>query len=162
MKISAERNYRMSNSFFKIAFAMSVGGLVSLPESAQSDEPLRKGPLIQESSSQVIAQQITAISVILDFAKLLSFNQPARTIVIGNPGIVDGTLSDENTIVLTGKAVGTTNMIILGESGREIASLTVNVVRNSSQLTVVNHGTTQQIFSCAGPCQPVATPAASK
>jgi Flp pilus assembly secretin CpaC len=162
MEISAERSCRMLNPFYKVVLVMSMVGLVSLPNNAQADEAPRQPPSIQESSSQVIGREIATISVIMDFAKLLSFDQPARTIVIGNPGIVDGTLSDENTIVLTGKAVGTTNMIILGEGGREIANLTVDVARNNSQLTVVNHGATQQIFSCAGRCQPVAAPAVGK
>jgi Flp pilus assembly secretin CpaC len=101
-------------------------------------------------------EEVSSIIVTLDFAKVLSFNRPARTIIIGNPAIVDGTLSDEETIVLTGKSVGTTNMIVLGESGREIANLVVSVVANSNNLMSVYHGNTRQVFSCTGPCNPLA------
>lgn len=97
------------------------------------------------------------IGVTLDFARILVFDHPARTVVIGNPGIIDGTLSDEYTIVLTGKAVGTTNMIVLGEAGQEVANLAISVFANGHQVTTVYHGTEQQIFSCSETCRPVPT-----
>ncbi len=109
-------------------------------------------------SSDLLAGAASAsIGVTLDFARILTFAHPARTVVIGNPGIVDGTLSDEYTIVLTGKAIGTTNMIVLGEDGQEILNLAVNVVANGNQVTTVYHGTEQQIFSCSETCRPVPT-----
>ncbi len=103
-----------------------------------------------------------AISVTLDFARVMAFNRPARTIIIGNPGIIDATLSDDRTLVLTGRAVGATNMIILGDGGEEIANLAVNVVGNKSQLTIVHHGTEQQVFSCSSACRPVLAPEVKK
>lgn len=107
-------------------------------------------------------QKTTEIRVTLDFARIQTFEVPARTIIIGNPAIVDGTLSDEKTIVLTGKAVGTTNMIVLGEAGREIASLVVNVAANRSQLTTVHQGEAQQTYTCADGCRPLPSAAPSK
>jgi Flp pilus assembly secretin CpaC len=98
--------------------------------------------------------------VTLDFARVLTFGMPARTIIIGNPAVVDGTLSDDRTIVLTGKAIGTTNMIVLGEAGREVASFVVNVTTNNSQSITVHQGETQQTYTCAGTCRPPAAPAA--
>ncbi len=114
--------------------------------------------LLHETKAAGPEQEARTITITLDFARVLTFNRSARTIIIGNPGIIDGTLNDDRTIVLTGKAVGTTNMIILGEGGDEIANLAVNVAGNKSQLTTVYHGSEQHVFSCVGPCRPVVAP----
>ncbi|MBM6583668.1 pilus assembly protein N-terminal domain-containing protein [Microvirga sp. BT689] len=135
----------------------------ALPAPGMADEaavrPVTRGPAGYSADP---GQKATAIGVTLDFARIETFEVPARTVIIGNPAIVDGTLSDEKTIVLTGKAVGTTNMIVLGEAGREIANLMVNVVPNRSQLTTVHQGEAQQTYTCADACRPLPSAAPSK
>jgi Flp pilus assembly secretin CpaC len=138
-------------------FALSIQVASAIVVQAAADEVPRSG-LSPEVGATGVDREITAIAVTLDFARILTFNRSARTIIIGNPGIIDGTLSDDRTIVLTGKAVGTTNMIILGEGGAEIANVAVNVAGNKSQLTTVYQGSEQHVFSCAGPCRPVGSP----
>jgi Flp pilus assembly secretin CpaC len=135
----------------------------ALPGSGMADEAVVK--LVPNRSANVSAdrrQKATAIRVTLDFARVQTFEDPVRTVIIGNPAIVDGTLNDERTIVLTGKAVGTTNLIVLGEAGREIASLVVNVIPTRDQLTTVHQGETQQTYSCADACRPLVPAAPSK
>jgi Flp pilus assembly secretin CpaC len=136
-------------------FAMSLlAGSAGFPQQGRADEAPAQALASADAHIQVTRDR-TTLPVVLDFAKLLSFDQPARTIIIGNPGIVDGTLSDEYTIVLTGKAVGATNMIVLGEAGREIANLHVVVSANTRQITTVYQGATQQIYSCVDTCRPL-------
>lgn len=139
----------------RICLACLIGA-VSLAGGAAADEPQLRASRIL-SSDLMAGKASSSIGVTLDFARILSFAHPARTVVIGNPAIVDGTLSDEYTIVLTGKAVGTTNMIVFGEAGQEIANLAVNVFANSNQVTTVYQGTEQQIFSCSETCRLVPT-----
>jgi Flp pilus assembly secretin CpaC len=134
----------------------------SVSNTGKADElPLGAAPATPDRGA-VVEQRASSSLVVLDFAKILSFPQPARTIIIGNPAIVDGTLNNENTIVLTGKAVGTTNMIVLGEAGKEIANLDVTVTANIHHLTTVHHGAVQKTYSCSGPCRPVSVPAENK
>jgi len=97
----------------------------------------------------------TSVVVRLDFAKVLTLSGPAQTIIIGNPDIIDATISDERSVVLTGKAAGATNLIALGEGGREIANLVVRVSSGNRQLTTIYHATEPQTYSCIGPCTPV-------
>lgn len=152
----------MLNPLQKAIVVPAVLAFVLFAGRGEADEAPRNVVSESENAGILVGREIGAVGVTLDFAKILTFKQPARTIIIGNPGIVDGTLSDENTIVLTGKAIGTTNMIVLGEGGQEIANFTVNVGANTRQLTTIYHGTTLQTFSCAGPCRPVEEkPAAS-
>jgi Flp pilus assembly secretin CpaC len=95
------------------------------------------------------------IDLTIDFAKLMKLDRPAGTIVIGNPGIADATVEDESTIVLTGKAAGTTNLIVLDEKGIEIAHQTLRVSSNVRQLTTIFYGSKRQTFSCSPTCEQV-------
>lgn len=95
------------------------------------------------------------IDLTIDFAKVMRLEQPAATIVIGNPGIADASVKDEQTIVLTGKAAGTTNLIVLDEEGSEIANSLVRVSSDVRQLTTVFFGRNRQTFSCAPTCEQV-------
>lgn len=141
----------MQGPFLKIMTAAVVLGGLCVFSDVRADEA-QADPSATAARIRVRGDQ-TTLPVVLDFAKVLTFDQPARTIIIGNPGIVDGTLSDEYNLVLTGKAVGVTNMIVLGEAGREIASMRVSVSANASRVTTVYHGATQQVYSCVDDCR---------
>ena len=135
----------------------------ALPGPGVADEAVAKPVPSRPTASSIDREQkATSIRVTLDFARVQTFEIPVRTVIIGNPAIVDGTLNDERTIVLTGKAVGTTNLIVLGEAGREIASLVVNVVPNRDLLTTVHQGEAQQTYTCADACRPLSPAAPSK
>ena len=53
------------------------------------------------------------ISVKVNMARILRINAPAATVIIGNPGVADVTIQDPQTLVLTGKSYGQTNLIVL-------------------------------------------------
>lgn len=95
------------------------------------------------------------IDVTIDFAKVLRLEEQASTIVIGNSGIVDAAVEDETTLVLTGKAAGTTNLIVLDLEGQEMMNTVVRVSSNVQQLTTIFYGGTRQTFSCAPTCEQV-------
>jgi hypothetical protein len=147
----------MKNSRFWIIVVTALALVVGTPRGSVSDEMPATLRSRIDTASVSVATAPEAISVVLDFAKILTLEAPARTIAIGNSGIVDGTLSDERTVVLTGRAIGTTNIIVLREAGREVLNLPVHVVPASRQLTTVYQGSKQQTFSRVGPCKPVAS-----
>jgi Flp pilus assembly secretin CpaC len=95
------------------------------------------------------------IELTIDFAKILKIDRPAETIIIGNPGIADTTVGDEQSLVLTGKAAGTTNLIVLDEAGAEVLNATLRVSSDVRQLTTVFFGSTRQTFSCSPVCEKV-------
>ena len=95
------------------------------------------------------------VELVIDFAKIVRLEEPVSTIVIGNSGIADAALGDDQTIVLTGKAAGTTNMILLGQGGDEIAHATVRVASDTRHLTTIFRGKERQTFSCAPVCEQV-------
>jgi Flp pilus assembly secretin CpaC len=96
-----------------------------------------------------------AIDVTIDFAKVMKLPRPAHTMFIGNPGIADATVGDEDMLVLTGKTAGTTNLIVLDESGTEVINSIIRVSSDIRALTTVFYGVHRQTFSCAPVCEQV-------
>lgn len=95
------------------------------------------------------------IDLTIDFAKILKLERQAGTIVIGNPGIADATVENETTLVLTGRAAGATNIIVLDAEGEEIVNASVRVASNVQQLTTIFYGGERRTFSCAPTCEQV-------
>ena len=79
---------------------------------------------------------------------------PANSVVIGNATVADVAVHDANTILITGKAFGTTNLVVLDRAGKEIWANTLAVSANDdSDLTVVRAGGTYT-YSCVDKCRP--------
>ena len=96
-----------------------------------------------------------SIDVTIDFAKIMTLDRPAETVVIGNPGIADATVEDDKTIVLTGKTAGATNLIVLDAEGKEIVNAVIRVSSDVRQLTTVFYGSQRQTYSCTPTCEQV-------
>ena len=96
------------------------------------------------------------IEVTIDFAKLVKLDTRPDTVVIGNSGISDAVLDKTlSTIVLTGKAAGVTNLIVLDDEGGEAERFIVRVSSDTRELTTVFRGNQRQTFSCAPVCEQV-------
>lgn len=111
--------------------------------------------LVCASVSTGATAESELIDVTIDFAKVVRLSRPAHTIFIGNPGIADASVDDEQTLVLTGRTAGRTNLIVLDADGEEILNSAVNVASNTSQLTTIFFGANRQTFSCAPVCEQV-------
>jgi hypothetical protein len=95
------------------------------------------------------------VRVTIDFARLLTLDRAATTVVIGNPGVAVAQLSDDRTIILTGKTAGATNLIALDAEGREVTNVVLEVVAAGGHVVTVHQGITRQTFACARRCDPV-------
>lgn len=95
------------------------------------------------------------VGLTIDIARVLRLDKPADTIVIGNPGIANATLTDSRTVVMTGKASGMTNMIVLDESGTEISNLLLSVGTSGRPYVEVYNGLRRHSYFCAPDCEPV-------
>ena len=94
------------------------------------------------------------VMVNVNMARILRINSPAATVIIGNPAIADVTIQDPKTLILTGKAFGETNLIILDSVGNPIADTLVSVVAQEANLMTVYMGTSRTTLSCDPVCQP--------
>ncbi|MEO1189338.1 MAG: pilus assembly protein N-terminal domain-containing protein [Pseudomonadota bacterium] len=87
----------------------------------------------------------------IDRAELLRLNGAVETIVIGNPVIADAAVYDQSTLVLTGKAFGETNIIVLDSMGNILREAEIRVGQ-PNDVVVVNRGASQTTYSCAPHC----------
>ena len=80
------------------------------------------------------------ISVKVNMARILRISAPAATVIIGNPGVADVTIQDPQTLVLTGKSYGQTNLIVLDNMGNPIADTLVDVIQAQADVVTVYMG----------------------
>lgn len=95
------------------------------------------------------------ISVTVDRAKVLHISQPADVVIIGNPAIADATIQDSQTLIITGRSFGTTNLIVLDKQGQTIASDLVTVAPSDDQVVTIYRRASRETLSCTPDCSPV-------
>jgi Flp pilus assembly secretin CpaC len=101
-----------------------------------------------------LAETGEPISVKVNMARILRISAPAATVIIGNPGVADVTIQDPQTLVLTGKSYGQTNLIVLDNMGNPVADTMITVIQAQSDLVTVFLGTARTTLSCNPVCQP--------
>lgn len=95
------------------------------------------------------------IDVIVDRAKVMRISRPADIVIIGNPAIADATIQDSQTLIITGRSFGTTNLIVLDADGVAIADETITVGAQNDQVVTVYRRASRQTFSCTPDCSPM-------
>ena len=95
------------------------------------------------------------INVNVNMARILRINAAAATVIIGNPGIADVTIQDPQTLILTGKSYGQTNLIVLDSAGNPIADTMIEVVQMQAGVVTVFQGQSRTSMACAPVCQSV-------
>ena len=94
------------------------------------------------------------VIVTVDQAKVFRISRPAATIIIGNPSIVDATIQDEQTLVLTGRSFGVTNLIILDENGDAVIDQAVIVLGSETNtVRIYRGGDNRETLACAPVCE---------
>lgn len=102
-------------------------------------------------ASSALAEERVRVEV--DKALILRLDEPAATIVIGNPMIADASVQGEKMLVVTGRSFGTTNLIALDRKGNEIMTRTLDVQYSSKALVTVHKGPARQSLTCAPVCE---------
>jgi Flp pilus assembly secretin CpaC len=106
--------------------------------------------------SVVAAKGADLIGVTLDQAKVLQLPDKTATVIVGNPSVADVTmLKKNNTIVLTGKSFGETNLIALDGQGKALGESIVRVTAADDTLVVQRGSEKRESYTCAPRCQPV-------
>ena len=101
------------------------------------------------------SQDYPMIEVMVDRAKVMRVSRPAAMVIIGNPAIADATIKDSQTLIITGKQFGSTNLIVLDAEGEPIADELLSVSSALDNHVVVYRGAKRQTMSCAPKCEPV-------
>jgi Flp pilus assembly secretin CpaC len=88
-------------------------------------------------------------SVLVGYSELVRLGRPAATVIVGDPAIAEVTLPDVDSLLLTGKSPGTTNVIVLDSDKAEIYRAAIEVGR---EINVVGTGKIQP-YLCTPNCR---------
>ncbi len=94
------------------------------------------------------------IAVVIDRAKVMRVSRPASIVIIGNPAIADATIQDNQTLIITGRSFGTTNLIVLDADGQAIADEVLNVTASNDDVVTIYKRSTRETLSCTPDCSP--------
>lgn len=101
------------------------------------------------------------LEVNLGHSQVIGPVQEMSTVIVGNDSVVSATLGGGGTIILTGKHLGSTNLIVLDEHGRELLASDLHVVpldgRPTTTIRIVKGVAQAQSYSCEPDvgCSPV-------
>ena len=93
------------------------------------------------------------IRVELDYARVLKLDRPVSRVIIGNAEIADAAVSDSQTIILTGKKFGTTNLVILDADGSAIVDERIMVSLENKNTLQIYRQIARQTMSCTPNCE---------
>ncbi|MBV1706320.1 MAG: pilus assembly protein N-terminal domain-containing protein [Hyphomicrobiales bacterium] len=94
----------------------------------------------------------------IDQATLVKVPDGVHTLVIGNPAIADVTLLKRlNTLVVTGKSYGETNVIALDSNGNQVATTEIQVSEALHNKLLLQNGMDRMTYYCNPHCQPTVT-----
>ena len=101
------------------------------------------------------------LEVRLGYSEIIGPVANMSTVIVGDERVADATLGGGGTIILTGRLLGATNLIVLDESGRELLASPLHVVpldrRPTTQVRIFKGAAEAQDYVCGpGPgCSPV-------
>ncbi|MDJ0613272.1 MAG: pilus assembly protein N-terminal domain-containing protein [Rhizobiaceae bacterium] len=98
-----------------------------------------------------------SVLVTVDQAKVFRVSRPANTIIIGNPSIVDATIQDDQTLILTGRSFGVTNLIVLDENGDALVDQPVVVQASEANTVRIYRRDSRATMACSPVCEPTLT-----
>ncbi len=132
------------------AFTALLWGLAVMPAEAAD---LRVVPPVLESrvTEDVRIESVAVLALDPGTTEVLRTRKPARTVVVGDPAIVEASATNETTILLTAKAAGFTNLILLDNDGNEFYRRTVRVGTPARPI-IVHRGETTQPYLCDPAC----------
>ncbi|HYD28562.1 pilus assembly protein N-terminal domain-containing protein [Brevundimonas sp.] len=95
------------------------------------------------------------ISVEIDQARRVQLSGPAGSVIVGNPEIADVTVVDANTLYITGKGYGVTEVVAVDQIGRTVFQSQVVVTAGDGAGRVrVWRGAQSTEMACAASCSP--------
>ena len=113
------------------------------------------------SAGSALAQS-RPLSVSLDQSTRVQLSGPAGSVIVGNPAIADVTVVDANTLFITGKGYGVTEIVAVDAIGRTVfqSQVVVSAGDGAGQVRVWRGGQATEM-ACAASCSPTIRSAAS-
>ncbi|ASP35970.1 pilus assembly protein N-terminal domain-containing protein [Labrenzia sp. VG12] len=112
------------------------------------------GVLVLALQAGAVAAQDGPVMVTVDRAKIFRIDDGASAVIVGNPFIADVAMFDQNTVVITGKSYGTTNLVILDANNTPIVDEVITVRASEEDVVQVYRKTARATMSCNPVCEP--------
>lgn len=93
------------------------------------------------------------LRVYMDHARVLKLDRPVSKVIVGNAKVADATVADPQTIVLTGRSFGTTNLVLLDAQGNAIVDERILVSIDEGNTVRVFKATSRSVLSCTPNCE---------
>jgi len=94
------------------------------------------------------------VMVTVDRAKVFRIDDGASAVIVGNPFIADVSMFDANTVVITGKSYGTTNLVILDADNKPIVDEDITVRASDDDVVSIYRKAARVTMSCNPVCEP--------
>lgn len=105
-------------------------------------------------ASGAASAQSTPMNVEIDRSARVQLQGSASSVIVGNPQIADVTVVDANTIYITGKGYGVTEVVAVDAIGRTLFQREVAVVGGSGGTVRVWRGARVTEMACGATCAP--------
>lgn len=103
----------------------------------------------------VVVAQSASLNVEIDQARRVQLRGAAGSVIVGNPQIADVTVVDANTLYITGKGYGVTEVVAVDPIGRTVFQSQVVVTAGDGAGRVrMWRGATATEMACASSCSP--------
>lgn len=100
------------------------------------------------------AAQAQTLNVEIDRSARVALMGSAASVIVGNPAIADVTVVDANTLFVTGKGYGVTEVVAVDGVGRTIFQGEIVVTGGSTGSVRVWRGAQATEMACAASCAP--------
>lgn len=102
-----------------------------------------------------VTAQSASLNVEIDQATRVQLRAPAGSVIVGNPQIADVTVVDSNTLYITGKGYGVTEVVAVDAIGRTVFQSQVVVSEGAGSGRVrVWRGAQATEMACGASCSP--------
>jgi Flp pilus assembly secretin CpaC len=110
--------------------------------------------LLAFSAAAQVQAQSRPLNVEIDHATRVQLRAPAGSVIVANPKIADVTVVDANTLFITGKGYGVTEVIAVDALGRPLFQSQVVVSAGSTGSVRVWRGPQATEMACGSSCSP--------
>ena len=124
--------------------------------------------LVVTALASAAVAQSRPMNVEIDRSERVTLRGAATSVIVGNPAIADVTVVDANTLYITGKGYGVTEVVAVDAIGRPLFQSQVVVTGGSTGAVRVWRGAQVTEMACGASCAPsirsapgAATPAAA-
>lgn len=114
---------------------------------------LTMGFALSVSHGPALGDDDGMLRVYMDHARVLKLDRPVSKVIVGNSDVADATVADAQTIVLTGRNFGTTNLVLLDNDGNAIVDERILVSIDEGNTVRVFKATDRTVLSCTPNCE---------